>query len=348
MPSALSVASGYFSLSPYRLYSRRGEFVSCCRRGSGQVAGHGMAGHVSPRCPLRTRALAGTGDVRVWVDVQVVVVDDRRAALGRPFDGRSVGERRGREGPRCWARRARAPVPARASVPTPMLSDSRLARLRNASVTVVAVRSARARSRRAAGCRVRASARSLRSASGTIGLVANSCSACADSARRVFSAVAAARLTAPTLKACPSCGATVRSALALGRSRRMNSAKLSRSAPREGASTSPVPAMPDHPDGRFDRRRNACPGREEGVEVAEQRGFCSATGARLRSRAVERDEQLVQPVCRRARGCAARAPRSSRAGAVRGSRSFSPSPRPARPSPKLFVLILIAVRVLAS
>ncbi len=52
-------------------------------------------------------------------------------------------------------------------------------------------------------------------------------SACADSARRVFRAVAAARLTAPTEKACPSCGATVRSELALGRSRRMNSAAFS-------------------------------------------------------------------------------------------------------------------------
>ena len=61
----------------------------------------------------------------------------------------------------------------------------------------------------------------------TTGFCANFCSACEDSARRVFSAVARRRLTAPSANASPSGLATVVSAFALGRSRRMNSVLFS-------------------------------------------------------------------------------------------------------------------------
>ena len=154
----------------------------------------------------------------------------------------------------------------------------------------------------------------------------------------LLSVVAARRLTAPTLNACPSVGATVRRALAVGRSRRMNSVVFSINGASCGseyvacANAAGPPAIVCSNDGATPAQA------EKKVSSSLNHEACVlATGATWEEIRSSAGNRLRKSVCGAARLC------STGIALVTSGRSveivsLSPRPLPARPSPKLIVL----------
>ena len=135
-PSAFNVAARIGL--PVEVLFAGGRFVG--RAGvAGRVADHGLADGVGLVARFALLRLAGPGDVRVGVVVQVVVVDRRtdfaglpRIAASRSIEGPLAGAEEGK--PSALTPSGESTGSTRASVPTPMFSENRLATLRNASV----------------------------------------------------------------------------------------------------------------------------------------------------------------------------------------------------------------------
>ena len=283
-----------------------------------RVADHGLARHVGLVGRFAQLRLAGAGHVRVGVEVQMVVVDDHRAALGRSFDRGAVGGRRGRvalvvdtgrgehgvracERPHADVLRLQARQVAERQRPVVAVGllgrdpgEQRVAdfeRLREVFERKRdhwVVREFRERLRGFGQARVQG---------GGGGQVDGAYGEGVSQLRR--DGAQRARAGAQQVHE-------------LGRvfiEGRLVRQRVDRLFQRRR----PAPVR------RFQRRRDARPGREEGVEIAEEFGVRFRDRRRLRGHPVERDEQLAQARGGLGQVVAARGSRSSRAGAVRGS-----------------------------